>query len=112
PGFALYLVSRQSYAVIDEREIQLNIASSRFIEEEGVPSDSEVVGETWKRANKDGSPDRRFADNYRIPIAKYGEVAFTTASGLNEVYLLSNYAIVENFGRAWQQYAAVFETHK
>lgn len=109
PGFVLYRVSRQSFAVIDAREVHVKEAPSRFIEEEGVPSDSEVVGETWKRANKDGSPDRRFSDNYRIPIAKYGELGFTTASGLNEVYLLSNHSSAEAFAKAWQAYRAAFE---
>ena len=110
PGFLLYRVSRQSFAVIDAREVRLTLSASRFIEEEGVPGDSEVVGEAWKRANKDGSPDRRFADNYRIPIAKYGELAFATPAGLNEVYLISNYAAAEGFAKAWQTYAAAFET--
>lgn len=112
PGFLLYRVSRQSFAVIDAREVRVATSASRFIEEEGVPNDSEVVGEAWKRANKDGSPDRRFADNYRIPIVKYGELAFTTASGLNEIYLLSSYTAAEAFGKAWQAYAAVFETRQ
>jgi hypothetical protein len=110
PGFLLYRVSRRSFAVIDAHEVRLTVSASRFIEEEGVPGDSEVVGEAWKRANKDGSPDRRFADNYRIPIAKYGELAFTTPAGLNEVYLISNYAAAEGFARAWQAYASAFET--
>jgi len=110
PGFVLYRVSRQSFAVIDAREVSLRFSATRFIEEEGVPPDSETVGQAWKKANKDGTPDRRFAANYRIPIVKYGEIAFTTASGLNEVYLISNYAAAEGFAGAWDSYQATFET--
>jgi hypothetical protein len=110
PGFVLYRVSRQSFAVIDAREVSLRFSSTRFIEEEGVPPDSEIVGQTWKKANKDGTPDRRFAANYQIPIVKYAEVAFTTASGLNEAYLISNYAAAEGFAGAWDAYRATFET--
>jgi hypothetical protein len=109
PGFVLYRVSSQSFAVIDAREVRLSFANTRFLEEEGVPSDSEVVGETWKKANKDGTPDRRFTNNYRIPITKYAELAFTTASGLNEIYMISNCSAAEKFSNAWHAYVAAFE---
>ncbi len=84
PGFLLYQVSRQAFAVIDARDVKLSLSATRFIESEGVPRDAEVVGQTWKKANKDGSPDRRFTGNYRIPIAKYAEIDLQTASGLND----------------------------
>jgi hypothetical protein len=109
PGFLLYQVSRQSFAVIDAREVQLSLSLSRFIEEEGVPSDAEVVGQTWKKANKDGSPDRRFANNYQIPIVKYAELAFTTGGGLNERYMVSNYASADQLAKTWSAYAGTFD---
>ena len=28
-------------------------------------------GQTWARVNKDGKPDRRFANNYAIPESRY-----------------------------------------
>ncbi|HEX2836107.1 MAG TPA: DUF4236 domain-containing protein [Thermoanaerobaculia bacterium] len=108
PGFVLYQVSRRSFAVVDVRDIELTVRPSHFIEEETLPSDTEVVGETWKKANKDGSPDRRFANNYRIPIARYGELWLKTRSGLNERYLVSNHAAAEQFARSWDAYAAMF----
>lgn len=108
PGFVLYQVSREAFAVIDIRDLQLTVTLSRFIEEESVPADSEVVGHTWKKANKDGSPDRRFANNYQIPIAKYAEIALTTKQGLHERYMVSNYAAAEEFLRRWNAYATMF----
>jgi hypothetical protein len=45
-----------------------------FHEEDGVPPDSKVIGLTWTRANKDGSRDKRNADNHKIPITQYGLV--------------------------------------
>jgi len=56
PGFVLYQVSAQSFALIDIREVQLRIRPSRFIEEERLPSDAVVVGQTWKKANKTAVP--------------------------------------------------------
>jgi hypothetical protein len=108
PGFVLYQVSRQSFAVMDVREVQVAVRMSRFIEEADLPADTEVVGETWKKANKDGSPDRRFANNYRIPIVKYAEITLTTKQGLHERYMVSNYTAAEQFFRCWTAYVAVF----
>jgi hypothetical protein len=108
PGFVLYQVSRQSFAVIDMRDVRLDVRGTRYIEEEAVPADAYVVGETWKKANKDGSPDRRFANNYRIPIAKYAEMSMKTASGLNEQYMISNVAAAEHFARSWDAYVTLF----
>ena len=39
--------------------LEMNWQDSRFIEEEAVPHDAQVVGQTWKHPNKSGGPDRR-----------------------------------------------------
>jgi hypothetical protein len=59
-----------------------------------------VVGQTWAKANKDGSPDRRFNNNYQIPIAKYGVLWFQSPTGLLEAYMISDYAKTESFALA------------
>jgi Protein of unknown function (DUF4236) len=74
---------------------QLRIVSSdtRFIENEGVPSDAKVVGRTWQYVNKSGGPDKRFKNNRELPIALYEEVHFSSGSGLNEVIQVSRTGI-------------------
>jgi len=81
---------REKYGIVDIQDINHSGLQTRFVEEEGVPSDSHVVGSTWKYTNNDGSPDRRFSNNYQIPIAQYGEISFQTSHGLKEVYQVSN----------------------
>jgi hypothetical protein len=61
-----------------------------FVEADGVPSDSEVIGQTWQYVNKNGGPDRRFAHNPQIPIVRYGELILKSPSGLNVVLQCSN----------------------
>jgi hypothetical protein len=104
PAFLLYFVSQQSFALVDIREVQLNYNPMSFIEEESVPSDAEVIGHTWKKANKDGSPDRRFANNYQIPILKYGDVRLSSRSGLNEAYMISNERLAHAFEVAFANF--------
>ena len=70
-------------------DLRLEIRQARFIENEGVPSDAQVVGNTWQDVNKSGGPDRRFKNNRELPVALYEEISLTSASGLNEVVQLS-----------------------
>jgi hypothetical protein len=58
---------------------------TQFVEDDGVPSDSRVVGRTWRYVNKSGGPDRRFKDNSEIPICEYETIHFRSATGLNEL---------------------------
>lgn len=72
---------------------------TRFIESEGVPSDSVVVGQTWRYLNKNGTPDRRFNNNHQIPICQYSEYSFKSHSGLNEKISTSKVGGIDEFLR-------------
>lgn len=104
PGFVLYLVSRNAFALVDAREVEIAFDAVSFLEEEGVPHDAPVIGQAWKKANKDGSPDRRFANNYQIPIVRYGSLQLTSKTGLNERYLVSNAEYAEAFAKEWARF--------
>lgn len=78
--------------------------ATQFMENEGLPSDSQVVGSTWQYVNKDGGPDRRFRDNREIPITLYAELHFTSDTGLNELFMFSNQAGVNSYAAALNAY--------
>ncbi len=65
------------------------------IETEGVPSDSKIVGRTWKYVNKKGGPDKRFKDNRELPIALYQAVHLNSQTGLNELLHVSSVGVVQ-----------------
>jgi len=104
PGFVMMRSPGGDFALIDVRELHLTLTQSTFIEEESVPSDSEVIGYTWKKSNKDGARDRRFTNNYQIPIAKYGEIEFRSSTGLYEVYQFSNYRCASTFSLSFKEF--------
>lgn len=108
PGFVLYRASRQAFALIDFHEVKLDFQPVRFIEEEPVPSDAQKIGEAWAKSNKDGGPDLRFRDNYQIPVVAYGDLLFSSASGLNEQYQFSNPALAQRFASAWEAFQKSF----
>lgn len=80
-----YILIKQGskYGAVSYDNFQTDFAPTRFIEDQGVPSDARVVDYTWRFVNKKGGPDRRFSNNTQIPICEYGFVHLSTRSGLN-----------------------------
>jgi hypothetical protein len=102
PLFVVYFAGEQSFALLEYKDVQFISGTTRFHEEEGVPADSQVVGKTWAKTNKDGSPDRRFKENYEIPVAEYGKIVLQSSTGLNEEYMISNVASCQAFAKEWK----------
>lgn len=90
PGFILYRAAREAFSLIEYHDATGTARNVRFQEVESVPSDSLVVGSTWAKANKDGSRDKRFVNNYQIPVVQYGELTLRSANGLWEEFQFSN----------------------
>lgn len=105
PFFLVCFETHERFALMAYNEIQLRFTTTFFQETETLPSDSQIVGMTWAKANKDGSRDQRYNDNYQIPIVHYGELALTSRSGMNKEYMISNVPATEAFARAWQAFA-------
>ena len=103
PAFVLYFVSAETFALLEYKEVEFGSSTTRFFEEEALPHDSKVVGQTWAKTNKDGMPDRRFKDNYQIPVVEYGKVVLSSATGLNEEYMISNAEHTDAFAKSWRQ---------
>jgi hypothetical protein len=99
PGFLL-MKDATDFALIEYGELQTRFGIVPFIETLAAPMDAEVAGQTWAKANKDGSQDLRFRDNRPLPILHYGKLALTSGSGLNEVYLVSNRRAARRFADA------------
>jgi DNA polymerase-3 subunit epsilon len=92
--------SGRSYAEVQWGAISSAVTMQRFIESEGVPSDSQVVGQTWKYVNKNGGPDKRFKDNRQLPVVLYGELELRAPSGFHAVWQLSRRQAAEDFAAA------------
>ena len=89
--------------------LQVSVEATRFIETEKVPLDAQVVDYTWQYVNKRGGPDRRFNDNYEIPIALYEDILFTSITGLNERIELSRVGFGGGFAGAIRKLAGSFK---
>ena len=110
PGFILYRAARGAFSVIDYHELNALLTLAQFQEAESVPKDAKVIGHTWAKANKDGSPDRRFSQNYQIPVVAYAQLSLKTESGLWEEYHFSDVARVERFVTSLGKFTESFQT--
>lgn len=110
PGVVLMPRADGAFALIDLREIKLDFNAMQFVEAETVPSDTQVVGQTWAKVNKNGTPDLRFKANYQIPLCLYGRFVITSPGGVEEEYQFSNASATGEFARAFQTYQSALAT--
>jgi hypothetical protein len=101
PTFLILFKDNQRFGIFDLKEVKGSLTFTQYHEEEKVPSDGEIIGHTWKKANKDGSRDKRFqGNNYQIPVLKYGSMVLETDDGLQESYMFSGAEVFTGFAEA------------
>ena len=82
---------------LDYKDIKVELKATRFVEEKSVPADSKVVDYTYKYVNNDGTPDRRFSYNPRIPICLYGDMIISSPKGLNMIINFSDSSVFDGY---------------
>ncbi len=76
----LFVYDHTGIAHVDYKQLTIATRLIQFIEDHP-PSDARVVGQTWQFPNKDGGPDRRYANNRQIPVCRFGEVELRSNLG-------------------------------
>ena len=107
PGFVVLYTDQDDFGLIDFKELNIDYIYQRFIEEEEVPSDSQIIDRTWAKVNKDGSRDLRFKNNYQLPVVAYAKLHFNSPRGLNELYMFSNSEAARVFGEIYSKYRSI-----
>ncbi len=72
------------------QELSFDFNETFFVEQQGAPSDSEVVEYTYQYVNKKGGPDRRYKYNPQFPRCLYGTIDIKNHDGLNLSILVSS----------------------
>ena len=78
------------FAGIPYYELVVSIERTSFVEEESVPRDAQIVGQTWRFVNKSGGPDRRFNNNRQLPVVAYFELRLQSRGGMHVVFQISS----------------------
>jgi Protein of unknown function (DUF4236) len=97
---AAFIVDGKRVGAIGYANLNIDCKPSPFIEEGNIPADAKVIEQTWKYLNKKGGPDRRFSNNYQIPVCLYELAQFSSDSGLNERLQFSRSGVVGPFANA------------
>ena len=107
PTFLLLFKDNQEFGIFDLKDVKTTMKLSGYVEEESVPKDTEIIQHTWKKANKDGSMDKRFKGNYQIPIVKYGDMTYESEGGLEESFMFSNFDAFTEFAKTYEFHASL-----
>jgi hypothetical protein len=101
----LILINEDKEIYLDHYgNMQVDKTTTRFIEDEKCPKDADVIGTTWAKVNNSGEPDKRFKDNYEIPICKYG-IVIVKLPNVFIHFMISNTKIANEFSQDLQKYA-------
>lgn len=112
PTFLLVFKSYREFGIYDLKAVKNNLHLTQYVERDGVPPDTEVIGQTWYKTNKDGSRDKRFSGNYQIPVVKYGEWSIEGSNGLQEDYMFSDFQAFVEFAKTFVAHTQVLAKFK
>ncbi len=87
----LFVIKKLRVGAVDYSDVQTYFTTTKFVEDEKVPSDAQIVAHTWKYVNASGGPDKRFSDNRELPVCQYGEMHVESQSkGIDMLLMFSN----------------------
>jgi hypothetical protein len=95
----LVIKKNSQFASVFYKNLDVDGILSKFIEDESVPPDAQVVDQTWKYLNKNGTPDRRFSNNMKLPICQYHYYTFSSSTGVYETICTSKQGAFTNFSK-------------
>jgi len=93
----LLIKRNNKYAAVFYKNLQMHSSLTRFIEDEILQQDAEVVDKTWRFLNKNGTPDRRFNNNRQLPICLYSQYTIESGTGVYEILTTSKKGAFDNF---------------
>ncbi len=99
PDVALVMKGK-SVGAISYEQLETYWNTTVFIEVDGVPSDSVIVGQTWRFVNKNGGPDRRFNNNRQIPEVQYQQLGLRGPGSFQKLLQISKVADRSSFDAA------------
>jgi len=93
----LLIKEGNTFAAVFYKNLRITGYTTRFIENEWLPPDAQVIDQTWRYVNKRGGPDRRFNNNRQIPVCAYSEYTMTSDTGIYEVISTSKKGAMDDF---------------
>ena len=70
----VFIIRCTKVGAVNYDDLQIQVSSVDFVESDLVSKDAQVVGQTWRYVNKNGTHDKRYKNNQQLPICLYGVV--------------------------------------
>lgn len=97
PEYAILSQTPSQFEIIDYSSILVAYSTTNFQESGSYPTDAERIGTTWKYVNKNGGPDKRYANNPTIMVLKYGIICISIKNQTSVTYQVSNADLADSF---------------
>jgi hypothetical protein len=95
--------SKHEYGAVEYNDLSFNFYTQKEAMDPLVaPTDSEILGKTYEKVNKDGSRDKRFSYNRELTICRVGRIEITSPQGLNTILEVSMASTAQEFVEAFQ----------
>ena len=91
------IVKGRKVGAVSYADFHVAATDYHFIESNSVPKDADTIGYTWAKVNKDGSPDKRFKGNRKLPICNYGLLTLTANVDMDIRLCCSNNHLIDCF---------------
>lgn len=84
----ILIVKKRKLGSIAMSDLNITVSETRFVENIA-PKDAEIVDHTWQYVNNNGTPDKRFKNNWQRPVCRYGVLDFQAPGGFHTRLYLS-----------------------
>lgn len=88
------------WVAIEWHKFKIESDTTIFMEANNVPTDAFILGHTYLHPNKDGSPDKRYANNPQIAKCLYSIIGLESLNGLEIILMVSNQNNADKFYNA------------
>lgn len=100
---AVLILEDDRYRALSYKSFEVTFSPEKTAEPGEVPSDAEVLGETYLYTLSDGGPDRRFGSNPRLPELLYGDLDLSADGWRGMKPRVSREAVAAQFVLAFAQ---------
>lgn len=105
PDQVLFL-DAEGFGSISYRSLGCQLQYGSFVIHGVAPPDAQIIEYTWRYVNKNGGPDRRFANNPQFPVIRVADVHLITDTGFAGVLKFSNIAAAQALCTGLQSFTA------
>jgi TerB N-terminal domain/TerB-C domain len=101
----LYILTGRRCQAYPYQELRVEGSTYRLEEKGQLPPDARLISQHWLHQRKDGQPDKRYRENYKISTVEYGLLHFRTLTDDLFQISISNSTVITALAAVFQSLA-------